>query len=78
MSDVSNLWVVEWSEIQKAFHIQTTADMLRVNLGLFARRLHNGYVPVGIFAEYSEAIDFCLQMQDRAKIRDDCEAGNEG
>lgn len=41
-------WAVEWSEEQKAFHIQTLSAMLARNARAFIEKRQNDFVCIGV------------------------------
>lgn len=62
--NLEEMYAVEWSQPQNAFHIQSVANMLQSNRMLFNRRVCVGYVPLAIFASYDEASDWCRKAMD--------------
>lgn len=50
-----NLFVVEYSVEQDAFHIMTVGEMLKANVGKVARRVSTDYIPLDFTRTYDEA-----------------------
>lgn len=57
-----DLWVVEYSPIQKMVHVATLAEMLSTNLNLCARGVSTGYIPVAIAQTQAEAVEAARQI----------------
>jgi hypothetical protein len=63
-----NDWVLEYSEQQCGFHIQTVKQMVEKNLGHHLDGSHLDYVPLGIFPSAREANDFRRRIIDEIKV----------
>ena len=62
MENFNKSWVVEWSESQQSYHIDTIEKMLNRNINAFANGRKTDYKPL-IFAEsQSEAVKLKKQL----------------
>ena len=55
MEKVNALWVVEWSESQKSFHIDTLEKTLKRNTSAFIDKRKTDYKPLALASSQSEA-----------------------
>jgi hypothetical protein len=53
--EMLSMWVLEWSQKQKYFHIHTVDEMLRANLSGSMAGGKSDYIPIGLFGCYDEA-----------------------
>ena len=66
---IGPLWVLEWSQAQQAFHVETLLDHLQTNLlGFFHEGRTGDYVILGVF-QTREAVDgyyeLCVERMKR-------------
>ena len=60
------LWVVEWSEIQKCFHIQEAETRIKENIiGCIEERSRGGWITVGIFNSFKEGMNLIEVLAKR-------------
>lgn len=62
---IGGLTVVEYSGVQKCFHVETVAEMLRSNRRCFGRGGMVDYVPLAIVGSYEEAHRLCDEIERR-------------
>lgn len=60
---IDNLWTVEWSFKQKAFHVESVETMLKNNREAFLRNQPTDFIPLNIFNTREEADALCDQLQ---------------
>ncbi|MBF8279793.1 MAG: hypothetical protein HW385_1225 [candidate division NC10 bacterium] len=53
-----NLWVAEYSQQQKCYHVDPMVDVLRHNLENIEYGTDPGYIPIGVFQTDNEAYEF--------------------
>src|SRR4051812_3485172 len=64
-SHTPNLWAVEFSQNQGAFHIQPLSDSALTNLGMFFRAIPSDYVLLGVARSREEAGEICAALDAR-------------
>jgi hypothetical protein len=65
----SKTYCLEYSDIQKAYHISTKEEMLAFQLHCKARNINNGYVCLSEHESYEEARDAMYRdMQERKAV----------
>jgi hypothetical protein len=62
---ITKLYVVEYSQSQKAFHVERILDMLSHNLTHVLNGEKTDFVPIGLFASYSEAVTFVQEARPK-------------
>ena len=62
---IGGLTVVEYSGVQKCFHIETVVEMLRSNQRCFGRGGMVDYVPLAIVGSHEEAHRLCDELKRR-------------
>ena len=65
---IPKLQVIEFSNSQQAFHVQTLAEMLRDNLQMFHGRSRTDYYPIGICETDEEVQAFIEKAYDVLKV----------
>jgi len=60
----SGLWVVEWSEEQKQFHLESAESRLKDSIkGFFARHDRGGWITLGVFNSMNEGEQFIAELR---------------
>lgn len=62
MFELNKLWVVEWSESQQSFHIDTIEKMLKRNTSAFLSERKTDYKPLAFAESQDEAIELRKQL----------------
>ena len=64
MSNTIGEWVTLWSPQQKAFHVETTREMLRKNMTSYMEGTPNQYICVAIVNSHDEAHEIIKILKD--------------
>jgi len=67
MFNLENIWVAEYCQSQKAFHIDTLDRSLETNLGIILNGFKVDYIPFGIFETSEGANAACDTLRDKMK-----------
>lgn len=62
-----NLWVVEFSISQKAFHLSTMTEMVKNNILNVMERTQSDYVAIGVFNNTEDADTYIQRCYDDIK-----------
>ncbi|MBD5152257.1 MAG: hypothetical protein HDT16_07170 [Oscillibacter sp.] len=73
-----SVWVVEYSPVQKAFHIDTVDRILEINRQTVAQGLTLGYTLLHIAATSEAAHDFAAQWEREHPNGDSVSGGSNG
>lgn len=57
--------MVEWSEDQHCWHIETMAKMQELNLGNFLTSKLNDFVPIAVLGSHTEAHELIDKLEER-------------
>lgn len=67
--NTKNLWTVEFSESQKAFHVDTLERILNKNIGMFLLSSNcNDWSLLAIFSSQEEANDAVMILRKKRSI----------
>lgn len=64
-----DLWAIEFSQAQGAFHVQPLSDSALTNLGLFFEARPSDYVLLGVTQTRNEADAICASLNEREDRR---------
>jgi hypothetical protein len=67
---VSEVYTVEYSVVQKCYHIATLDKTLEANLKAVDKLLNNGYLIIGIFRDYDAASHFVQYHREHRRLSD--------
>jgi hypothetical protein len=62
---LNDLYVIEFSRSQGAFHVERLSDVILTNWDLFARRRLVDYVPIGLFPSRETALETCAILASK-------------
>lgn len=66
--DYPQLWVLEWNEVQQAFHVGTLEQSLVKNMMHFLVHRESGWSLVGVFESHADAHRFCDSLKQSKQI----------
>ena len=58
-----DIWLCEYSPVQRAFHVDTLEKILADNRATVERGAVPGYIPIGVFLSAENARDFAEQWR---------------